>query len=329
MQEISVVAGIDVGGFTTEIGLVDAFGTCFEKCILTTSEFTEVNEFVKQCLKAINQLKNESRENLAIKAIGIGAPNANFYRGTIEYPVNLSWKGIIPFVKLFNQNTELPVALTNDANAAAIGEKLFGGAKKMDNFLSLTLGTGLGSGIYTNGKIVHGHQGFAGEMGHIIMHENGRMCGSGIRGCLEAYVSAEGIKRTIYYMLSDSKQNSEFRDITFNNLTGEQITQAAENGDTIAIKAFEYTAAILGKKLADIVSILDPEAIFFGGGLARAGDLLLAPAKIAMEENLLPVFKNKIKLQISELLDKNSAILGASALGWDLVINKKKIKPIL
>lgn len=321
MQEIAVVAGIDIGGLTTEIGLVDKTGNCYKQQTIITKEFTDVNDFVKQCIKVINQLKDEANEDLDIKAIGIGAPNANYYRGTIEYPVNLTWKGIIPFVEIFRKFVNLPVVLTNDANAAAIGEKLFGGAKKMENFLSITLGTGLGSGIYTNGKLLHGHQGFAGEMGQVIIKGNGRMCGSGIRGCLEAYASVEGIRRTIFYMLADSNEESEFRNISFNQLSGEQITKAANNGDTIAKEAFEFTAVILGKKLADMVSILDPEAIFIGGGLAKAGDILLSPAKKAMEDNLLPVFKNKTKVKTSELLEKNAAILGASALAWEYINN--------
>ncbi|MDQ3190852.1 MAG: ROK family protein [Bacteroidota bacterium] len=316
MHEITVVAGIDIGGLTTEIGLVSKEGKCYNRKTIITKEFIDVNDFIKECLIVIDKLKDDCNENLNVKAIGIGAPNANFYKGTIEHAVNLTWKGIIPFVKIFNQYTSLPVALTNDANAAAIGEKTFGGAKGMENFLSITLGTGLGSGIYTNGKLLHGHKGFAGEMGQVIIKDDGRICGSGKRGCLEAYVSVLGIRRTIYYLLADLIQESEFRDIPFNQLTGEQITKAAKNGDEIALKAFEFTAEILGKKLADIIYILDPEAIFIGGGLAKAGEILLSPVKNAMEENLLPVFKNKVILKTSDLIDQNSAILGASALGW-------------
>ncbi len=223
MQNKSFVAGIDVGGLTTEIGLVNEEGICSNKKTIITKEFNDVNDFIIKCLELINELQDEYVENIEIKAIGIGAPNANFYKGTIEHPVNLKWKGIIPFVKIFNQHTRLPVSLTNDANAAAIGEKVYGGAKNMENFLSITLGTGLGSGIYTNGKLLHGHQGFAGEMGQVIIKDNGRICGSGKRGCLEAYASVLGIRRTIFYLLSDLIQESVFRDIPFNQVTANKL----------------------------------------------------------------------------------------------------------
>jgi glucokinase len=248
--------------------------------------------------------------------IGIGAPNGNYYSGNIEYAPNLIWKGIIPLTEIIKSIFNLPVVLTNDANAAAVGEMVFGDAKEMDNFLMITLGTGLGSGLVVNGGLVYGHDGFAGELGHVCVKEDGRICGCGKRGCLETYVSATGIKRTVFELLAKEPDNSCFRAVTFNDLDAKQITIAANNGDPIAKKAFKNTGQILGKSLANTVAHISPEAIFLFGGLALAGKWIFDPTKKAMENNLMGVYKNKIQILPSALLHKNIAVLGAAALIW-------------
>ena len=235
-------------------------------------------------------------------------------KGTIENPVNLSWKGIIPFSEIMR--TYVPVALTNDAKAA-VGEKLFGGARKMENFILITLGAGLGSGIYTHGHLLTGNLGLAGEMGHMIVENNGRMCNTKRKGCLESYASVTGIKRTIFSLLAESVHESSLRNFSFKDLDGEQISIAARNGDPIAPEAFEFTARILGKALANVISLFDPEAIFVAGGLARAGDLILKPTQKYIDENVFSAFEGKVRLLISELLDTNRGMMGACALAWE------------
>ena len=223
----------------------------------------------------------------------------------------------MPIVQLFKQYYNVPMVLTNDANAAAIGEMIYGGAKGMQNFIMITLGTGLGSGFVANGELVYGHDGFAGEMGHLMNEPGGRICGLGRRGCLEGYVSATGIKRTIFQLLAEFRDESPLRDISFNELTAKTITELAQQGDPIACAAYDETSRLLGQKLSDMVAIFSPEAIFLLGGLAKAGDeLLFKPTKRYMEEYMFEVFKNKVKILPSALEDKNAAVLGASALAW-------------
>jgi glucokinase len=254
--------------------------------------------------------------------VGVGAPNGNYYKGTIENAPNLAWKGKIDFVKLMENRFHLPVLVTNDANAAALGEMLFGNAKNLKNFLMITLGTGLGSGLVVNGDIIYGHDGFAGELGHVLVYDHGRQCGCGKRGCLEAYVSAPGIKRTVFELMAEETMESALRDIPFSGLKPKMITELAESGDPIAIKAFERTGYLLGRALADTVAHISPHSIFLFGGLAKAGKWIIEPAKKSMEEHLLPIFRNKIEIVPSALLDKNIAVLGAAALIWKKLDNK-------
>ena len=310
---MEVVVGIDIGGTNTKYGVVDRAGnTLFENSISTRAA-EGVDGFLKNLTAAIqSELAKNSSFHLA--GIGIGAPNGNYYKGTIEYAPNLNWKGIVPFVDLFKQYINVPMVLTNDANAAAIGEMLFGGAKNMKDFIIITLGTGLGSGIVSNGEVVYGHDGNAGEIGHSIVRYNGRQCGCGRQGCLETYASATGIKRTVYKLLADHLSDSKLRSICFNDLSAEMITEAALNGDKIAISAFEYTAKHLGRKLADSVAHTSPEAIFLFGGLTKAGDLILNPTRKHFEDNLLEIYKNKVQILMSGLNGTNAAILGTAAL---------------
>jgi glucokinase len=311
-----VVIGIDIGGTYTKLGIADKSGKLFFEDSIETDKYEDPKSFAEAIYRHIHKELGKSKNKLEIRGIGIGAPNGNYYTGNIEYAPNLIWKGVIPFADIFSSIFKLPVALTNDANAAAIGEMIFGDAQKMDNFLMITLGTGLGSGLVVNGKLVYGHDGFAGELGHVCVREKGRTCGCGKRGCLETYVSASGIKRTVFEMLATETDESVFRGISFNDLESKQITLAANNGDIIAKKAFEKTGRMLGKSLADTVAHISPQAIFLFGGLALAGDWIFEPTKAAMEENLLEVFKGKIDILPSALQHKNIAVLGAAALIW-------------
>jgi len=252
-----------------------------------------------------------------LKGIGIGAPNANYYRGTVENPPNLKW-GVVEVVKIFGEYFDVPTAITNDANASAIGEMLFGAAKGMKDFIVITLGTGLGSGIFSNGKLVYGSDGFAGEIGHTIYDPNGRLCGCGRRGCLETYASATGIKRTVLELMADTNKKSLLNSVSYVELDSKMIYDAALSGDEIALEAFDFTSRILGIKLADSVAYTSPEAIILFGGLASAGDeLIFKPVKKYMEENLFHIFKNKVKILPSGLKDGNIAVLGAGALIWN------------
>lgn len=312
-----VVIGIDIGGTFTKFGVVDRDGNCLKENFTSTDKYTEFDVYLEHLHTEIEELINSINEDIVIKGVGIGAPNGNYYNGTIEHAPNLNWKGIIPFVEhLKAYFPGLPVVLTNDANAAAIGEMLYGGAKGMDNFIVITLGTGLGSGIVVGGNVVYGHDGFAGELGHVNVKHRGRNCGCGKRGCLETYVSATGIKRTVFKLLAERVEPSELRDISFNDLTAKMISEAAKKGDKIALEAFEITGRILGVKIADAVACTSPEAIFIFGGLAKAGELIFDPTIKNMEDNLFPVYKGKVKVLPSQLQDANAAVLGASALAW-------------
>jgi len=310
-----VVIGIDIGGTNTKYGIVDRKGNCiYEKSICTNSK-NGVEEYVRELTETLKK-DLSTRPEVTLKGIGIGAPNGNHHKGTIENAANLKWKGIIPFVEIMKKYFDVNIVLTNDANAAAIGEMIFGGAKGMRDFIVITLGTGLGSGIVANGELVYGHDGFAGEIGHTIVRHNGRQCGCGRQGCLETYVSATGIKRSVYKLLADSLDDSILRSVSFNELSADMITEAAKGGDRIAISAFEYTGSLLGQKLADSVAHTSPEAIFLLGGLAKAGDFILEPTRKHLELNLLSIYKNKIKILLSGLTELNAAVMGASALAW-------------
>lgn len=314
MKEVAV--GIDIGGTFTKYGIVDRAGNCLIDGTISTTEKKDIDGFLIYLKAAIDDTISKVSEPIEIKGIGLGAPNGNFYSGTIEYAPNLAWKGIVPFIELFKKHYNLPMFLTNDANAAAIGEMVYGGAKEMKNFIIITLGTGLGSGLVVNGELVYGHDGFAGELGHLTVVRNGRMCATGRRGSLETYASASGIKRTIFELLGDSLEDSEFRDVTFNQLTAKMISDAAKKGDKIAMEAFELTGKYLGQALADTVAHTSPEAIFLFGGLANSGALISEPTKRHMEMNLLKIFQNKVKILPSGLTETNAAVMGASALVW-------------
>ena len=308
-----VIVGIDIGGTITKIGLIDKKGKCISKISFRTKENNEFDDFIKNIKNSIIKL---NKKKLDISSIGIGAPNANSLEGTIETPANLKWKGKLEIIKKLNNFFNIPIKLSNDANCAAMGEMLYGNAKSFSDFIVITLGTGLGSGIVSNGKLVQGFDGFAGELGHFSINNDGRLTGLGIKGGLESYASATGLKRTIMYMLAKYTDNSIFREVPFNNLHGEDITKAAENNDPIAIKSYEYTGKILGKSLANFVSFSQPEAIILTGGLANSGKWILKPTIYHFEKNLLPFYKNKVKILESGLEEKDAAILGAAALAW-------------
>ena len=308
-----VVVGIDIGGTITKIGLIDKKGKCISKISFRTKENNEFDDFIENIKNSIKKL---NKKKLDISSIGIGAPNANSLEGTIETPANLKWKGNLEIIKKLNNFFNIPIKLSNDANCAAMGEMLYGNAKSFSDFIVITLGTGLGSGIVSNGKLVQGFDGFAGELGHFSINNDGRLTGLGIKGGLESYASATGLKRTIMYMLAKYTDNSIFRDVPFNNLHGEDITKAAENNDPIAIKSYEYTGKILGKSLANFVSFSQPEAIILTGGLANSGKWILKPTIYHFEKNLLPFYKNKVKILESGLEEKDAAVLGAAALAW-------------
>ncbi|MBC7124800.1 MAG: ROK family protein [Bacteroidales bacterium] len=312
-----VVAGIDIGGTNTVIGIVNRNGDILAESTLPTRCNATFDVFVKNLTRAIEQLLMELGHEHRLLGVGVGSPNGSYNLGAIVDAPNLEWKGILPLCKEITALTGVPSVVTNDANAAALGELLFGAAKGMKNFVVITLGTGLGSGIVVDGKLVVGHDGFAGEFGHVVAKANGRQCGCGKKGCLETYASATGLRRTAFKMIADSNQPSMLRNVTYDKLTAKMITEAAKTGDPLARAAFEYTGLILGTRLADLVAILNPEAIFFFGGLANAGEMLMDPVRRYIEEYMFPVFKGKVKLLLSGLQNKNAAVLGAAALIWE------------
>ncbi len=320
MKKVSV--GVDIGGTNTAIGVVDALGHVLTKDNISTPAHGDINVYIDDLAKAINKLITNAKlinEEIDIVGIGVGAPNGNYYSGTIEFAPNLSFKGVVPVVRLLRGHFPVikAIALTNDANAAAIGEMIYGGAKGMNNFVMYTLGTGVGSGIVVNGDLVYGHDGFAGECGHTTLVPGGRHCGCGAKGHLEAYCSAPGMKRTAFELLAKyHATDSPLANHTYNDLTSKMIYDAAMEGDKVALEVFETTGYYLGQGIADTIHHLSPEAIFLFGGPLAAGDLILKPTKASIEEHLLPIFKNKIKLLPSDLSAGDAAIVGASALAW-------------
>ncbi|MBN2635102.1 MAG: ROK family protein [Prolixibacteraceae bacterium] len=317
-----VAIGVDIGGTNTKFGVVDESGNVMIKNRISTPSHGDVEIYISELATAIKELIKSVKlvnEDLEILGIGIGAPNGNYYSGTIEHAANLSFKGVVHFTKLFqNHFTDINIiALTNDANAAAIGEMIYGGAKGMRNFVMFTLGTGVGSGLVVNGDLVYGSDGFAGECGHTTLVPGGRVCGCGAKGHLEAYCSALGMKRTAFELLAYyNASDSLLADKSFNELDSKMIFEAAEKGDKIALEVFEKTGAWLGEGLADTVHHLSPEAIFLFGGPTAAGDYIFEPAKKSMEKHLLPIFRNKINILPSQLKRGDAAIVGASALVW-------------
>ncbi len=312
--------GIDIGGTNSVFGLVDSRGEIHYRGAISTKKHATVEAYIDELYEAIIPAIDQVGGKQHIRGIGIGAPNANYYKGTIEEAANLRWKGIIPFSKLITEKFGLPCALTNDANAAAIGEMMYGAAKGMKDFIMITLGTGVGSGIVANGQLILGHDGFAGELGHNIVIPNGRLHpGTGSRGCLEVYCSATGVKLTAVEFLDKySPEDSLLRNYAVDEIDSRLVYECAIQGDKIAKEVYLFTGEVLGRALANFVMFSSPEAIVLFGGLSKAGDLIIEPTRKYMEENLLPVFKNKVKLIFSELKEADAAILGASALVWEI-----------
>ncbi len=308
-----------MGGTNTVFGIVDARGNVVAKSAIKTGNHTDVNLYVDDIYAELSKLIETAGGIDKIKGIGVGAPNGNYYTGNIEFAPNLPWKGVVPFAKLMSDKFGIPAALTNDANAAAVGEMTYGIARGMKNFIMITLGTGVGSGIIIDGKVVYGHDGFAGELGHVnVMRNNGRLCGCGKSGCLETYASATGVARSAREILETSTSHSLLRNIPVGNLTSKDVFDAAMEGDEVAKEIFNYTGKILGEAFADFVAFSAPEAIVLFGGLSKAGDLIMKPIKENMEKNLLPIWKGKVKVLFSELKEADAAILGASALAWEI-----------
>jgi glucokinase len=318
-MEKPYVIGMDMGGTNTVFGIVDTRGNVVSKGAVKTSTHPDVNLYIEDIYVSLSKLIEAVGGIDLIKGIGVGAPNGNYYTGNIEFAPNLPWKGVIPFASLMADKFGVPTALTNDANAAAVGEMTYGAARGMKNFIMITLGTGVGSGIVIDGKVVYGHDGFAGELGHVIvMRNNGRLCGCGRTGCLEAYASATGVARSAREILESSKKSSLLRNIPIEDITSKDVFDAAEQGDEIAIEIFNFTGKILGEAFADFVTFSAPEAIILFGGLSKAGDLIMHPIVENMEKNLLNIWKGKVKVLFSELKEADAAVLGASALAWEL-----------
>ncbi|MBO4529336.1 MAG: ROK family protein [Paludibacteraceae bacterium] len=313
------VVGIDIGGTNTVFGIVDQKGNVLASNSIKTQAYKELDDYMNALCDGIAQLVKNNCGMDKIQGIGVGAPNANFYSGNIEYAANLPWKGIVPFAKMMSEKLGVPVALTNDANAAAIGEMTYGAARGVKDFIMITLGTGVGSGVVANGQLIYGHDGFAGELGHVIVRrENGRPCGCGNKGCLETYTSATGVARTAREFLEKrANEDSLLRKIPADQITSKDVFDAAKAGDQIAKDIFAFTGQILGEALADFIKFSSPKIIVLFGGLAKSGDLLMVPLKKAMEDNLMPIFRNKVNVVFSEMKDADAAVLGASALGWD------------
>jgi len=311
--------GIDIGGTGTKFGIVDRDGNVLFTGDISTKKHAEVSTFIDELHTAVSVVIEKAGGIGRMKGIGVGAPNGNFYTGTIEYAPNLPWKGIIPMAKLIEDKFGLPAALTNDANAAAIGEMMYGAAKGMKDFIMITLGTGVGSGIVANGKLILGHDGFAGELGHTIVIPDGRLHpGTGKRGPLESYASATGVRNTAIEFMEKTDTPSTLRNIPETELDSKKVYEAAIAGDELAKQVYDFTGKILGLSLANAIMYSSPEAIILFGGLTKAGDLILKPTREHMEANLIQVFQNKVKLLISHLKESDAAILGASALVWDM-----------
>ena len=316
------VIGLDLGGTNSVFGIVDARGEIKATTAIKTGGYDNVDDYVKAATEALIPVIDTVGGLDKIKAMGIGAPNGNYYNGTIEFAPNLPWAhdGVVPLADLFSKALGgIPVALTNDANAAALGEMTYGVARGMKDFIMITLGTGVGSGIVVNGQMVYGHDGFAGELGHVIMkRNNGRICGCGRTGCLETYASATGVARTAREFLeARANEPSTLRSMDVDSITSKDVYDAAVAGDKLAKDVFDFTGNILGEALADFITFSSPEAIVLFGGLAKSGDLLMRPLKESMDRNTMTVFKGKVKLLLSELKESDAAVLGASALGWE------------
>lgn len=312
------VIGMDLGGTNSVCGIVDARGNILCTDSVKTQQYPNIEDYIQAVCNILMPMIEKVGGIEKIKGFGIGAPNGNYYNGTIEHAPNLPWKGIVPMANMFKTKLGIPVALTNDANAAAIGEMTYGAARGMKNFIVITLGTGVGSGIVINGQLVYGCDGFAGELGHVIMRrEDGRLCGCGRKGCLETYCSATGVARTAREILTKDSTLSLLRDLNPEEITSKDVYDAAVKGDAIALKIFDFTGKILGEALADFAAFSSPEAFIFFGGLTKSGKYIMDPIKDSYNENVMPIFKGKAKMLVSELKDSDAAVLGASALGWE------------
>ena len=313
----SFVAGVDIGGTGTKFGIVDNLGNVLLSDTMSTKGHADIYAYIDELHDKLMVLIEKVGGVGRIKGIGLGAPNGNVYTGTIEYAPNLPWKGIIPLTKLIQDKFKLPARLTNDANAAAVGEMTYGAAKGMKDFILITLGTGVGSGIVANGELIYGHDGMAGELGHTIIIPDGRIHpGTGKKGSLESYASATGVATSAVEILNNTNKPSSLRNIPIDKIDSKAVFEAATAGDEVAKEVFEYTGRILGISLANFVMFSSPEAIILFGGLTKAGDLILKPTREHMEANLIEVFQNKIKILVSHLKESDAAILGASALMW-------------
>lgn len=315
------VIGLDLGGTNSVFGIVDARGEIKATTAIKTLGFNSAEEYVAAAIKALQPIIEEVGGINLIKSMGIGAPNGNYYRGTIEYAPNLPWAHdcIVPLADMFSKELGIPVALTNDANAAAIGEMTYGVARGMKNFIMITLGTGVGSGIVIDGKLVYGSDGFAGELGHVIMRtENGRSCGCGRSGCLEAYCSATGVARTARELLATTDRPSLLREMNSEEITSLDVSIAAEKGDELAQEIYDFTGNILGEACANFAAFSSPEAFVFFGGLTKAGELIMKPIRDGFNQNVLPLFKGKAQFLVSGLDGSSAAVLGASAVGWEI-----------
>ena len=315
------VIGLDLGGTNSVFGIVDSRGDIKATTAIKTQAYDNVEDYVNACVDALHIIIDQVGGIEKIKAMGIGAPNANYYKGTIEHAPNLVWgKGVVPLADMLSQRLGIPVAMTNDANAAAIGEMAYGVARGMKNFIVITLGTGVGSGIVVNGELVYGSDGFAGELGHVTMvrGEDGRQCGCGRKGCLEAYCSATGVARTAREILAKTSEPSLLRDLKPEEITSLDVSIAAGKGDKVANDIFEFTGKMLGEACADFTAFSSPEAFIFFGGLVKAGDLIMEPIKKAYDAHVLNIFKGKAQFLVSGLEGASAAVLGASAIGWDI-----------
>ena len=310
-----IVAGIDIGGTNSVYGLVDKQGRIIAEGTIDTDKSPRPDGFIKTLSSEIEKLL-AAYKGYTLKGVGIGAPNGNYHKGTIELAPNLAWKGIVPFADIMKKELKKPVVLTNDANAAAVGEMIFGGAQGIKDFIILTLGTGLGSGFVVNGEVVYGHTGFAGEYGHVIMIPGGRECGCGRRGCLETYASATGLTRTAKILMEERKDDSMLRSMNPAVIDSKTVAEAAANGDKLSLDAFDYTAEILALAIVNAVVVTSPKAIFLFGGLAKAGDLLFIPLRKYINEFIQPVFRNTFEVLPSAIPETNAAVLGAAALAW-------------
>jgi glucokinase len=314
------VLGIDIGGTNSVFGVVDARGTILYSGAIKTGQYNDINDYVAALCNGVKTVIELAGGIDLFRGVGVGAPNGNYFSGCIEFAPNLPWEGKIPLAQLISDGLGgLPVSLTNDANAAAIGEMTYGVARGMKDFIVITLGTGVGSGIVVNATLVYGHDGFAGELGHVIVRRGAeaRPCGCGRNGCLEAYTSATGVARTAREILQKRNEPSVLRDMPAMEITSKDVFDAAIKGDKIALEIFEFTGEMLGEAFADFVAFSSPEAIILFGGLTKAGDLIMDPIQRSMDKNMLKVFEGKTKLLFSQLKESDAAVLGASALGWE------------